>query len=162
MQTSILNYLCCPATKCKLILKNPVYDETNNEIITGELLSEKTGISYPIISGIPNFIQNLDNMKNTEKAFGYQWKLHSKGYFEKNKIFGRDNNTYKKHFFDYFGIKTTDNLKNKVFLDAGCGLAPYAKFFAKTFPNAISIGMDISDSIILAKDSSLKFALNKV
>ncbi len=33
--------------------------------------------------------------------------------------------------------------------------APYAKFFAKTFPNAISIGND-DDSIILAKDSSLK------
>ena len=156
MYLSALDYLCCPETKGSLELIEPVFGTSKDEIIRGKLYSSKTGISYPIVDGIPIFLDDFGAMETTQKAFGNQWKLHSKGFFEKDKIFGRDDQTYKRHFHEYFGIKPGDRLKNKVFLDAGCGLAPYAKFFAKSFPNSVAFGIDMSESIMHVSQDKLR------
>ena len=52
-----------------------------------------------------------------------------------------------KHIREYFRISEDDNQAGKVFLDAGCGLAPYAKAYAKNFPSATAIGIDMSEFV---------------
>lgn len=81
MQKDLLNYIVCPKTKSKLILKK-ITQSDNNEITEGVLKSEND-TEYEIIKGIPSFIVYNDLEKNNyainlfkEKAAEYDKYQH--------------------------------------------------------------------------------------
>lgn len=154
MKPSLLEYLVCPKSQTLLELENPAYDEKGN-IRSGALISKVTRKRYRIIDGVPVILDEVGAMSTTEKAFGRQWRLHAKGLFEKGKIFGRDETTCLKHIRDYFDIPIGDSQSRKLFIDAGCGLAPYAKTFAKNFPQATAFGLDMSESVMYVNADEL-------
>ena len=57
MTPGLLNYLCEPLTKAPLELVDATYDD-NGSIQSGKLVSA-SGLTYPIINGIPRFLSNL-------------------------------------------------------------------------------------------------------
>ncbi|MEM4620636.1 MAG: methytransferase partner Trm112 [Desulfurococcaceae archaeon] len=57
MRRSLLDILACP--KCKSDLDLEVFEEDQNEIISGKLICRKCNVSYPIEDGIPNLLPQL-------------------------------------------------------------------------------------------------------
>ncbi|MEQ8603728.1 MAG: methyltransferase domain-containing protein [Marivibrio sp.] len=157
MKPKALEYLVCPSCKKELTLEEAVYDGHGKDIVEGRLHCAEQGVSFPILNGVPVFLEEFKEMDRTQKAFGNQWKLHSKGFFEKGKIFGRDEQKCLGHIEEYYGLSAERGDGNgKVFLDAGCGLAPYAKTFAKYFPGAESFGVDMSESVMHVDSEGLE------
>jgi uncharacterized protein YbaR (Trm112 family) len=54
MKKDMMNILCCPT--CKSSLELIVKKEHNDDIITGSLQCTHCKKTYPILDGIPNFI----------------------------------------------------------------------------------------------------------
>ena len=54
MKRDLLDILACPVSKGKLELT--VEEEDGEEIIKGTLYSPDSGVSYPIVDGIPNLL----------------------------------------------------------------------------------------------------------
>ena len=69
MTPYLLNYLCEPITKLPLELVNAVVG-VNGSIESGELVTA-SGRSYPIINGIPRFLNYLP--RKTVDSFGDEW-----------------------------------------------------------------------------------------
>ncbi len=78
-------------------------------IISGELASSNGNV-YPIINGIPRFVEN-DPKSKTVEAFGDQWNLLNYNDFKWTWLAHTVGNT--------FG--TTDHFKGKVVVDCGAG-----------------------------------------
>jgi uncharacterized protein len=57
MKKNMTEILCCPY--CKSALKLTIEREENDEIITGRLQCTHCEKTYPIIEGIPNFIDEI-------------------------------------------------------------------------------------------------------
>ncbi len=80
MKKELLDYLICPKTKSKLVLKNELY---NNDLLKEGILINKLGDKYKIKNGIPIFITEEDLEKNKyainlfkEKAGDYDKYQH--------------------------------------------------------------------------------------
>ena len=58
MKKNMSEILCCPS--CKSTLKLIVEREENDDIITGRLQCTQCEKTYPIVEGIPNFIDEID------------------------------------------------------------------------------------------------------
>ncbi len=54
MRRSLLDLLACPVCKGDLDIR--VTEETQEEIVSGELVCRKCGERYPIEDGIPNML----------------------------------------------------------------------------------------------------------
>ena len=81
MKEKFIDILCCPKTNTNLKLKNPVYS-SQGEIESGQLISENNEHSYPIIKGIPRFV----DAEFYSKSFGYEWKKWSKVQYEDENV----------------------------------------------------------------------------
>lgn len=91
------------------------------------------------------------NQKQTKNVFTEKWKK-----FSSNKDSSKLYDFQKKWFLKLYGFKSEKNLKNylqksKFILDTGCGLGYKSAWFANLAPNSVVIGIDISDSIDIAK-----------
>ncbi|MBS3777751.1 MAG: methytransferase partner Trm112 [Candidatus Thermoplasmatota archaeon] len=58
MKKDMMDMLCCPA--CKSPLELTIDLEDNNEVIKGKLKCTSCDTSYPIVDGIPNFIDETE------------------------------------------------------------------------------------------------------
>lgn len=107
------------------------------------------------INKIDNFIlieenTSFDNQKQTNEIFSDKWaKVDKEKGLEKMEEF------QKKWYLKLYGFNNELELQNylktkKVILDAGCGLGYKAAWFALLAPESIVIGMDYSDSSIIA------------
>ncbi len=54
MRKKLLEILACPI--CKGDLKLEVFEENEEEVISGKLICTKCGTEYPIEEGIPNML----------------------------------------------------------------------------------------------------------
>lgn len=107
MNPILLDYLCDPVTKKGLKLVNAVYDD-NQRILSGELVNTD-GKSYPIIDGVPRFVER--EVQKSVDGFGDQWN-----YFN-----------YDDHYLQWReqtvlnNFDSTDYFKGKTIVDAGAG-----------------------------------------
>lgn len=69
MTPQLLNYLCEPVTKAPLQLVDSIVDADGN-IQSGGLIAP-SGKRYPIINGIPRFIEYVPT--KTVESFGDEW-----------------------------------------------------------------------------------------
>lgn len=58
MKKDMMDILCCP--ECKSSLKLTIDVEENDEIIKGKLKCTSCEKTYPIVDGIPNFIDETE------------------------------------------------------------------------------------------------------
>jgi uncharacterized protein YbaR (Trm112 family) len=80
MTPELLNYLCEPVTKSRLGLVQGVADAAGN-IMSGELVAVN-GNRYPIINGIPRFIDLVPT--KTVESFGDEWNFFNFTDFKRN------------------------------------------------------------------------------
>lgn len=132
MTPRLLDFICEPITKSSLQLVDAVTDPDGN-ILSGELVAT-SGKRYPIINGIPRFVDFVPN--KTVESFGDEWNHFNFTDFKINWITHTVANT--------FG--TTDAFKGKVIVDAGGGSGSQTKWFAEYGAEHVIL-MDLSHSV---------------
>lgn len=132
MTPYLLNYLCEPITKLPLQLTNEVVDSDGN-IVSGGLVTT-TGKHYPIINGIPRFVDFVPN--KTVESFGNEWNHFNFTDFKLNWLTHTVTNT--------FG--TPEVFKDKVIVDAGGGSGSQSKWFAEYGAKHVIL-MDLSHAV---------------
>jgi SAM-dependent methyltransferase len=111
--------------------------ESDGEIVSGSLRCPRCAKSYPILKGIPRFIEGLRSVEDLRKvyadSFGHQWTTYQ---------WLRDEDEFE--FYQITDLRPED-LRGKVVFDAGCGggrvariVAPRCKeFFALDYSIAV-------------------------
>lgn len=137
MKKQLLKYLFCLNCKNELELKEHC---SSDEVIDGVLSCMSCEKKYPIIKGVPIFIEvsPKNKLKLTAENFGYSWQKFSRT----NKDF------YRHQFFDWISPINEEFLKDKLVLDAGCGKGHHLMMISPDVKEAI--GADISDSVFVA------------
>jgi ubiquinone/menaquinone biosynthesis C-methylase UbiE len=133
MTPDLLSYLCDPISRQPLSLENAIYD-SNSHIISGELRSPN-GTTYPIINGIPRFVDNTELSKTVE-SFGDEWNFFNFTDFKINWL----NHTVKSTFGN------TDVFKNQIVVDAGGGSGAQTLWMLESGARHV-IMMDLSHSV---------------
>jgi ubiquinone/menaquinone biosynthesis C-methylase UbiE len=133
MTPYLLNYLCDPISKQPLTLENASHD-SNGEIISGNLKSS-SGAIYPIINGIPRFIDNAELSKTVE-SFGDEWNFFNFIDFKVNWL----NHTVKNTF------GSTEIFKDKIVVDAGGGSGSQTRWILESGAKHV-IMMDLSHAV---------------
>jgi 2-polyprenyl-3-methyl-5-hydroxy-6-metoxy-1,4-benzoquinol methylase/uncharacterized protein YbaR (Trm112 family) len=132
MTPNLLNYLCEPITKAPLQLVDAI-TSTDGMIQSGALLAP-SGKRYPIINGIPRFVDYVP--KKTVESFGDEWNHFNFTDFKINWLEHTVANT--------FG--STDAFKDKLIVDAGGGSGAQTKWLAEYGARHV-IMMDLSHSV---------------
>ena len=137
MKKKLLDILRCPA--CKVSLSLAVKSRDKEEIKEGSL-SCSCGKKYQISNFIPRFVETDDYLK----SFSFEWRIHRKTQLDSaNKKSSMDN--IAESIFRSRLNFTLSELKDKLVLDAGCGMGRYAEV-ASNF-GAIVVGIDASFAI---------------
>lgn len=132
MTPILLDYLCEPITKAPLQLVDPVF--SSDGMIHSGILVSPTGKRYPIVDGIPRFIEYLP--RHTVESFGDEWNYFNFTDFKVNWLTHTVANT--------FG--GTAAFKNKLIVDAGGGSGAQTKWFVEYGARHV-IMMDLSHSV---------------
>ena len=154
MREFLMPLLECPECRTNtLTLESKKVNEGN--IISGRITCS-CGAIYPIINGIPRFLNcfriDLSSGKNVkynqvQKRFEYQWKKWGRD----EVLFGRTKEESKKFFLDFSGSKIDhEYLEGKFALDAGCGHGRFTEIMVEF--GAYSVGLDIGDGVEIARD----------
>lgn len=138
MKRKLLEILVCP--KCKGTLASS--DPDSEEIGEGSLECAACSVNYPIINGIPRFVEP----ENYASSFGYQWNL-----FRKEQLDSFNGTTLSADRLRNETGWTADDLNGKWVLDAGCGAGRFLD--AAAVPGANVVGVDISSAIDAAKEN---------
>ncbi len=111
MRRRFLDFIRCP--NCRSEFEVSASEEKNEEIISGKLTCSKCRHSYPIISAIPRFIDNIIDEKDLENvyahSFGYQWTTYD---------WIREEDEFEFQSITDISLK---DFKGKIAMDAGCG-----------------------------------------
>lgn len=142
MKTDFLKLLACPVTGSSLTLT--IEEEyANGTIKTGDLLSEE-GVVYPIIRGIPRFVE----AESYSKSFGYEWAKWPRVQFEdENQGKPMENHT-EKMFYKATGFEKSA-LDKKVVIEFGCGPGRFLDVVRRA--NGVAIGIDLSQAVEVAR-----------
>ncbi len=139
MKEKFIDILCCPKTNTNLKLKNPVYS-SQGEIESGQLISENNEHSYPIIKGIPRFV----DAEFYSKSFGYEWKKWSKVQYEDENV-GKPLEGFTDKMFNLSTGFSNNDIEGKMIVEFGCGGGRYMDVVLRK--KGIAIGIDLSIAV---------------
>ena len=140
MQESFLEMLAEPETGASFQLR--VTASEGDRIIAGNLISEVTDRTYPIVRGIPRFT----DAHNYASSFGAQWNA-----FRSTQL---DSTTGTAASFERFANETkwrSEDLSGRWVLDGGCGAGRFAEVAAQT--GAKLVGLDFSSAVDAAAET---------
>jgi len=135
MKPGLLDYLVCPACQAKLDLT--VTRRDAQEIVEGSLVCRGCGQGYPIVRAVPRLLaaRLAADKQKTADAFSWQWQHFTEMHDE-----------YEEQFLDWIDPIGPDFFKDKLVLDAGCGIGRHA-YFAARYGARDVIAMDLSDAV---------------
>src|SRR5260370_13178257 len=115
MRDKLLEILVEPGTQARLELRAARLQ--NGRIHAGELVSSVSGKSYPIVRGIPRFVDR----DNYTDSFGMQWNR-----FREVQLHSATGNAHSRERFDAEAGWTAEQPQRKWLLDPGCGAGALA------------------------------------
>jgi SAM-dependent methyltransferase/uncharacterized protein YbaR (Trm112 family) len=137
----LLEYLACPVCGGSLSC-----EPLDQEVITdGELSCAGCQRRYPVRRGIPRLLvgQLAEPERRTADAFGWEWQtfrqLHDRAHD-------------REQFLDWIKPLPAQFFKDKVVLDAGCGMGRFAAASA-SFGARDVLAVDLSDAVEAAADN---------
>jgi SAM-dependent methyltransferase len=145
MQEELLEVLAEPRTGASLRLKDA--KTVGGRIEQGQLVSEASGRSYPIVRGIPRFVET----EGYTGSFGMQWNR-----FREVQIDTSTGHSDSQRRFDYETTWTENDLKGRWVLDGGCGAGRFAEVAAARGPRLVA--MDFSSAIDAAAKTVERFS----
>lgn len=128
MRESLIEKLAEPSTGSPLRLQNGKSE--NGRIVSGELVSESTGVAYPIRDGIPTFVGG----DTYADSFGLQWNL-----FRDVQLDGDTGAARSRARFDAEAGWDEEALRGRWVLDAGCGAGRFAEIVAARGANLVAL-----------------------
>jgi len=134
MTKYLLKLLVDPVTKEKLKLVNERFDNLGN-ISSGDLISE-TGLSYPIINGIPRFA-GYKTLDKSVESFGEQWNRFNFDKFKAHWLSHTINNSFDN------GLK---DIQGQIIVDAGGGAGMQSYWLLESGAKHV-IMMDLSNTV---------------
>jgi len=146
LKESLLQWLVCPECRGKLtcdVLKSERLRDWT-EIDEGRLECISCAADYPIRAGVPRLVpRELDReVERTASGFGYEWR-------EFDETIQDTYMTSRTNFLDFIHPTTDSFFKDKVVLDAGCGMGRFLKLGAE-FGSREIIGVDLSEAVDVA------------
>ncbi len=137
MRKNLLNFLFCP--NCKSSFKLVSNREESEHVEEGYLICNGCNKKFKIEKGVPRILVDIDSVKhNTAKIFGIKWKQFSTFYKE-----------FEEQFLDWIKPIDKDFFRDKVVLDAGCGIGKHVYFTSKFGAKEV-IGIDLSEAVDVA------------
>jgi SAM-dependent methyltransferase len=141
MHSQFVNMLCSPDSGEPFHLV--INDYWPNGKIRSGMLKTDSGITYPIIEGIPRFV----NESYYASSFGYEWNKWPRVQFdsenERTKMAGHTT----KMFNDISGLDNT-NLSGNNIIEFGCGPGRFLDVIRKK--NGKAIGIELTEAVKVA------------
>jgi len=136
LKLRLLDDLVCSLCQSELDLQREE-ERPDGEVVTGTLVCRGCGYGYPIVRGVPRMIpgQLAEDKQETAAAFGWQWQEFTEMHDE-----------YRAQFLDWIAPIEPDFFRDKVVLDAGCGIGRHA-YWASQFGAREVIGIDLSAAV---------------
>jgi len=140
-----LSLLCCPATGGPLELIDGIED-TSGEIVTGTLRGASSGKTYPIVNGIPRFVEQ----SSYNSSWDYKWTSIDRGKGLNYRILDKNDPAYRIH--DLFDRNDHDGLafrhaEERLVLDAGCGVGQYTIKLLQNHKPAKVVSLDLTRGV---------------
>jgi len=155
MRKDALDFLRCPKCGRELSIKT-IFQTKDKEIISGTLICISCGSTYPIKSGVPDMVQEMDRgVALTERSYNIAHVLEEKKWKCRDYIKRRV-----KTLLDHLEISPED-LKGKKILDAGCGGGQLACKLS-SFNCDVVVGIDICRIITRAFDNCRRKSVHYV
>ncbi len=139
MKSRVLHYLVCPECHGALSVADTSRTE-GEEIVEGQIACGGCGKRFPIVRGIPRLLPGAiaaDKLA-TASQFGWEWQefdaLHP------------EDETYRSQFLDWIYPIDPAFFRDKVVLDAGCGMGRFAIASAQ-FGARDVLAIDLSDAV---------------
>ncbi|GAC1401713.1 MAG: hypothetical protein NVSMB64_00320 [Candidatus Velthaea sp.] len=134
MKRRFLDYLWCPT--CHSDLQLTAGEESEAEIVQGELACGMCAASWPILKGVPRFIDGISSADDLRKvyadSFGHQWTTYD-WLREEDEL-------------EFFSITqlAPGELQNKTVFDGGCGGGRFARVVAPLCGDFIGLDYSIA------------------
>jgi SAM-dependent methyltransferase len=144
MHAELLDILVEPTTLAPLRLT--ATRSEGDHVIEGRLTSSATGKIFPIVRGIPRFVEGA----TYTDSFGLQWN-----HFREVQV---DSNTGRTHSQDRFDAETgwtREHLEGKRLLDVGCGAGRFAEIAASRGPRMVAL--DFSSAVEAASQTLARY-----
>jgi SAM-dependent methyltransferase len=145
MHPKFVDILCCPQTGAGLKLKVDEISESGT-IKNGTLTTDSGAHSYPILNGIPRFVDK----EVYAQSFGYEWRKWSRVQFEAENVSGPMAGHTEKMFDSITGF-SRQFLKDKLVVDFGCGPGRFLDIVRRR--GGIAVGIDMSMAVEPAREN---------
>lgn len=130
MKTSALRFFVCPACKSDLELR--VRSRQGAEVIEGRLACRSCDVHYPVIGGVPRFVQH----GAYASSFGYQWNRFRRVQLDSFNRTGESERALEET--TGWGEK---DYRGRLVLDAGVGAGRFAEIVARKGGEAVGIDL---------------------
>src|SRR4051812_15823350 len=131
MREALLEVLAEPVTGARLELRDATRSPgSKDRIEEGTLVSTQTGREYPIVRGIPRFV----DPSNYTASFGLQWN-----HFRSAQIDSETAGVDSRNRFDAETGWQREQLEGKWVLDGGCGAGRFAEIAAQRGANLVAL-----------------------
>jgi SAM-dependent methyltransferase len=133
----LVDLLACPVCGGDLRLETTETEPASGEVTAGDLTCEACGREYPVRAGVPRLLPDELTAieEKTATAFGWQWQE-----------FVEMHEQYEAQFLDWIHPIEPAYFRDKVVLDAGCGIGRHV-FHAARYGAREVIGMDLSVAV---------------
>jgi SAM-dependent methyltransferase len=142
MHREFARYFVDPQTKAPLTLEVTRDDLRGGEVIEGRFICASTGSEYPIVNGIPRFVDH--RAPEYAASFGYQWTRWPGVQFESRNV-GKPMEGYTRQMWEAITGQTDGHVSGQVVLDIGCG--PGRFIDVARMKGAKVIGIDYSRAV---------------
>lgn len=139
MKPELLSWLRCPA--CRQPYQTADFQGDDAEIAEG-LLRCQCGRGVPVRSGIPRFAAD----DGYTRSFSFEWQTHAK-----TQLDSANGSTRSEGQFQARLDVRLEWMKDRLVLDAGCGMGRFAEVAAKH--GATVVGVDLSFAIDVARQN---------
>lgn len=134
MKRSALRFLVCPVCRDPLDLQ--VETEDRSEVLEGRLRSAGCGQDYPIVRGVPRFVDS----GAYASSFGYQWNR-----FRRVQLDSTNGSRESESDLQATTGWTADDYRGRLVLDAGVGAGRFAEVAANMGGEVV--GVDLTNAV---------------
>jgi uncharacterized protein YbaR (Trm112 family) len=137
MKERLLQYLACPSCE-SAIRQLAVSKIEDREIMEGELECAGCGRRFPIVRGIPRFVDSAQvepDKAATAEKFGWEWQH-----------FNHVDSLYTEQLLGWLAPVTPEFFRDKIVLEGGCGKGRHTQLAASWGARDI-VSVDLSDAV---------------